>query len=126
MAVSKAQQKAVTKYVKSKYDRFGLTMPKGNLDAIKAHAESRSESVNGFIGRAIAETMERDGGGPPPTRPREATGQPTRTGGVSLPLDMLEAAQAAAEAAGEALEGFVARAVSETVERDKIARGLKA
>lgn len=62
MAVSKAQQKAVTKYVKSKYDRFGLTMPKGNLDIIKAHAEAHSESVNGFINRAITETMERDNG----------------------------------------------------------------
>ena len=60
MPASKAQQKAVTKYVKSKYDRFGLTMPKGNLDTIKAHAEAHGESVNGFIGRAISETMERD------------------------------------------------------------------
>lgn len=60
MTVSKAQQKAVTKYVKSKYDRFGLTMPKGNLDTVKAHAEARRESVNGFINRAISETMERD------------------------------------------------------------------
>ena len=61
VAVSKAQQKAVTKYVKNKYDRFGLTMPKGTLDTIKAHAEARGESVNGFVNRAIAETMERDG-----------------------------------------------------------------
>ena len=38
VAVSKAQQKAVTKYVKNKYDRFGLTIPKGDLDVIKAHA----------------------------------------------------------------------------------------
>ena len=60
MAVSKAQQKAVTKYVKNKYDRFGLTMPKGNLDTIKAHAATRGESVNGFVNRAISETMERD------------------------------------------------------------------
>lgn len=60
MAVSKAQQKAVTKYVKNRYDRFGLTMPKGRLDIIKAHAEARSESVNAFINRAIAETIERD------------------------------------------------------------------
>lgn len=60
MAVSKAQQKAVTKYVKNKYDRFGLTMPKGALDSIKAHAEICGESVNGFIKRAIQETMERD------------------------------------------------------------------
>lgn len=60
MPISKAQQKAVTKYVKSKYDRFGLTMPKGNLDTIKAHATAHNESVNGFINRAIDETMERD------------------------------------------------------------------
>lgn len=31
----------------------GVEMP-------KAHAEARSESVNGFIKRAISETMERD------------------------------------------------------------------
>lgn len=60
MAVSKAQQKAVAKYVKAKYDRFGLTMPKGQLDVIKAHSEALGESVNGFINRAISETMERD------------------------------------------------------------------
>lgn len=60
MPVSKAQQKAVTKYVKAKYDRFGLTMAKGRLDEIRAHAEAHSESVNGFINRAISEAMERD------------------------------------------------------------------
>ena len=60
MAISKAQQKAVTKYVKNRYDRVGLTMPKGELDTIKTHAEAHSESVNAFINRAIKETMERD------------------------------------------------------------------
>ena len=64
VAVSKAQQRAVTKYVKSKYDRFGLTMPKGRLDELKAHAEARGESVNGFIGRAISEAIERDNAAP--------------------------------------------------------------
>lgn len=62
MAISKAQQKAVTKYVKNKYDRFGLTMPKGDLDVIKAHAEARGESVNGFINRAVKEVMEKENG----------------------------------------------------------------
>ena len=62
MAVSKAQQKAVHKYVKANYDRMEMTVPKGRKEEIKAHAESRGESVNAFINRAISETMERDGG----------------------------------------------------------------
>ena len=36
-------------------------VPKGQKDAIKAHAESRGESVNAFINRAIDEAMEREG-----------------------------------------------------------------
>ncbi len=60
MAVSKAQQKAVNKYMRENYDRVNLTMPKGQKDKIKAHAESNGESLNGFINRAISETMERE------------------------------------------------------------------
>lgn len=60
MAISKAQQRATAKYVKSSYDRIDLRVPKGNKDKIKAHAEQNGESVNGFINRAIDETMERD------------------------------------------------------------------
>ena len=60
MATTKAQQKAVQKYVQEKYDRIVLTMQKGNRDKIKAHADSVGESVNGFINRAIAETIQRD------------------------------------------------------------------
>ena len=61
MATTKAQQKAVNKYRKNNYDLAQITMPKGKKDLIKAHAESRGESVNAFINRAIDETMERDG-----------------------------------------------------------------
>ena len=60
MPASKAQQRAVTKYVKNRYDRFGLTMPKGRLDEIKASAAAQGESVNGFINRAIDSQMGRD------------------------------------------------------------------
>ena len=60
MPASKAQQKAVNKYMKTNYDRVNLTLPKGRKDEIKAHAESMDESVNGFITRAIDETMQRD------------------------------------------------------------------
>ncbi len=61
MAVSKAQQKAVHKYVRENYDRQEITFSKGKKAIIKAHAEARGESVNAFINRAIDETMERDG-----------------------------------------------------------------
>ncbi|MEI3102039.1 MAG: Arc family DNA-binding protein [Oscillospiraceae bacterium] len=60
MAVTKAQQASVNKYVKSNYDRINVTMPKGKKDTIKAHAEARGESVNAFINRAIDEAMERE------------------------------------------------------------------
>jgi predicted HicB family RNase H-like nuclease len=57
---SKAQQKAVTKYMKENYDEIKVRVEKGRKSDIKAHADSRGESVNSFIGRAIDETMERD------------------------------------------------------------------
>lgn len=60
MPASKAQQKAVSKYMKENYDVFQIRMPKGRKDEIKAHADAQGESVNGFINRAITETMERD------------------------------------------------------------------
>lgn len=41
-------------------DRVNLTLPKGRKSEIKAHAEAQNESVNGFISRAIDETMQRD------------------------------------------------------------------
>ena len=60
MAISKAQQASVNKYVKSNYDRINVTMQKGRREIIQAHAAARGESVNGFINRAISEAMERD------------------------------------------------------------------
>ena len=59
MPASKAQR-AVSKYMKENYDEIKVRVEKGQKDIIKAHAEARGESVNGFIGRAIDETMERD------------------------------------------------------------------
>ncbi len=60
--VSKAQQRAVNKYMSANYDRINLTVDKGRKEIIKAHAESRGESVNGFINRAIDEAMRHDRG----------------------------------------------------------------
>lgn len=117
MAVSKAQQKAVNKYVAANYDRVNVTMPKGKKDVIKAHAEARGESVNGFIGRAIDETMERDNG--------LVTGSVAQPGGDTvLTPKALTTARSAAEAASETVEAFIERAVTTKSERDKLARGL--
>ena len=60
MPVSKAQIKATTKYETANYDKVLLRLPKGQKDKIKTHAEKRGESINGFVGRAISETMQRD------------------------------------------------------------------
>ena len=60
MPASKAQQKAVSKYMKENYDEIKVRVEKGKKATIQAHADARGESVNGFINRAIDETMERD------------------------------------------------------------------
>ena len=62
--MGKASTRAHNKYISKAYDRVNLTLPKGQKDDVQAHAAARGESVNGFIGRAIAETMERDNAAP--------------------------------------------------------------
>lgn len=57
---SKAQQKAVNKYMKNNYDRINLVMPKGKKEVIKAHAAQQGESVNAYINRAIDKAMSED------------------------------------------------------------------
>ena len=115
MAVSKAQQKAVNKYMAANYDRVNVTMPKGKKDVIKAHAETRGESVNAFIGRAIDETMEHDNGA--------VSG--SAAGNTLFTPKALTTAHSAAEAAGETVEAFIERAVTTQAERDKLLRGLQ-
>lgn len=58
--MSKTSAKVKNRYNDKAYDRINLTVPKGQKGIIKAHAESQGESVNGFIQRAIAETIDND------------------------------------------------------------------
>lgn len=58
--MGKASTKAQNKYINKKYDRINLVVDKGRKEKIKAHAESKGESVNAFINRAINEAMEKD------------------------------------------------------------------
>lgn len=60
MATTKAQQKAVQKYVQNNYDRVVLTMPKGKKEEIKAAAATAGESMNQYILAAVDLHMERD------------------------------------------------------------------
>ena len=60
MPRSKASNAAQYRYNASHIKRVPLDIQKSTYEEIKAHAEARSESVNGFIKRAISETMERD------------------------------------------------------------------
>ena len=57
----KNSPESINRYMAKAYDRISLIVPKGQKDLIQAHAEAQSESTNGFINRAISETMERDG-----------------------------------------------------------------
>lgn len=50
------------RYANKVYDRINLTVPKGDKEKIKAHANARGEETNTFIKRAINETMARDNG----------------------------------------------------------------
>ena len=56
----KTSAKSKNTWIAKAYDRINLTVPKGQKDLIQAHAEAQGESTNGFINRAISETLERE------------------------------------------------------------------
>ncbi len=60
----KNSYESIKRYEDKAYDKVLVRLPKGTKENIQAHAEAHSESVNGFINRAITETMERDNGAP--------------------------------------------------------------
>ncbi len=146
MAVPKANQRAVNKYVKANYDRINVTMPKGEKEVIQGCAAAQGESVNGFIVRAVRERMERDSGSVAATlgvvqqeagmapagrvvcrvpaadtagSPQAAAETSAGAGVVSLPPDTLEAAERAAKRTGESVKAFVVRAVAAQEKRDE-------
>lgn len=62
MAISKgnAQTRAKNKYNAKNYDSLRIVVPKGKKDTIKAFADSKGKSINGFVNEAIDEKMERE------------------------------------------------------------------
>lgn len=60
MPASKAQQKAVAKYMKANYDEIKERVPKGHKAELQSHAAHQEETLNAFINRAIDEQIKRD------------------------------------------------------------------
>ena len=57
---TKAQQKAVNKYVKNNYDRINVTFPKGYKDILKEKALAAGQSVNEYIKQAVQDHINSD------------------------------------------------------------------
>ena len=96
MPVSKAQQKAVNKYMAEKYDRINLVVPKGRRDELRAQAEAAGKSLNSYlIGLIEGETQQ------------------------YITPEALNTAIAAAEAAGEPIQDWITRAIKDTASRDE-------
>ena len=58
---SDARRRATVKYDREKVDRVLLRLPKGQKEVIQKHIETTADtSLNGFVSRAINETIERD------------------------------------------------------------------
>ena len=116
---TKAQKKAQKTYME-KFVRVEIRMTPEQRTIVQAHAEDHGESVNGFIGRAISEAMERDSSGTAPESPQDA---PESTQ-VALPSETVETAQRAAEATGETVGEFLTRAVETQAQRDRSSLAL--
>lgn len=60
MPVSKAKQKSNRKWNENNLDRLYVFVPKGQKEIIRAMAESKGESLNSYIGKAIQRQLEED------------------------------------------------------------------
>jgi predicted HicB family RNase H-like nuclease len=64
--MAKTSAAVKNRYNEKAYDRISLTVPKGEKEVVAAHAAKKGESVNGFINRAIRETIARETAAPVP------------------------------------------------------------
>lgn len=60
LPLTESQKKANTKYREKSIKRIPLDVQKEKYEEISAAAESKGETVNGYIKKAIDERMERD------------------------------------------------------------------
>lgn len=112
---TEAQKRAQKKYMAS-FVEIKVRMTQERRTIVQNHAQAMEESATAFINRAINSQMARD----IVISPVEAHTMPQEAGGISLPPATLKAAQKAAEAAGETVPVFIARAVETQAQRDKV------
>ncbi len=62
MAISKAQQAAVHKYVKNNYARIEITVKKDMKPYIEAVAKANNESIGRYVKRALQTQYKADTG----------------------------------------------------------------
>jgi len=55
-----ARRKASAKYLKESVEDIRIRVPKGRKEEIKARADSKGMSLNGYVVQAIDERIERD------------------------------------------------------------------
>ena len=58
-STGKSSTRAKNKYNAANYDSLRIVVPKGKKEIIKAYAESKNESINGLVNRAIDEAMQK-------------------------------------------------------------------
>lgn len=63
MATNEKKTQYNLDYAKQHLKRVPLDLQLDKYEQVRAHATNRGETLNGFIKRAIDETMERDGSG---------------------------------------------------------------
>ncbi len=59
MTVTEKQKQYAKKYIETTYDEIKVRVPKGKKQEIKEYAESKNESLNGYINRIIEEDMNK-------------------------------------------------------------------
>ena len=60
MPITEKRKETMMEYARKNLKRIPLDVQKEHYERIKAHAEERGETINGFIKRAIDEAMQRD------------------------------------------------------------------
>lgn len=57
MPASKAQQRAVAKYMAANYDEIKIRVPKGRKADIEAYARKNGDSINGMMNGILRHTL---------------------------------------------------------------------